>query len=127
MQKAFDRVWYDGLLYKLLKTSLPPALIKIIANFLRDRSFCVVVEEALSAPHQIRAGVPQSNCLSPSLFAAFTDDISTRRGHLKDWEDDVMLALYTEDSADFISARRVDLAARKVQQVFDLLPEWLDR
>ncbi|GBP16264.1 RNA-directed DNA polymerase from mobile element jockey [Eumeta japonica] len=93
MEKAFDRVWYGGFLYKLLKTPLPPALKKIIAIFLRDRSFCVAVEEVLSAPHLTRLGVPQGSCLSSSLFAAFTDDIPTY----------------------FASTRRADLAVRKVQ------------
>ncbi|GBP43496.1 RNA-directed DNA polymerase from mobile element jockey [Eumeta japonica] len=77
MEKAFDRVWHDGHLYKLLKTSLFPDLIKIFASFLRDRSFYVAVEKALSTSRSIHAGVPQTNCLSPSLFVAFTDDIPT--------------------------------------------------
>ncbi|GBP33407.1 RNA-directed DNA polymerase from mobile element jockey [Eumeta japonica] len=125
MEKAFNRVWHDGLLYKFFNTSLPPVLIRIIASFLRDRSFCVAVEESISAPCPIRAGVPQGNCLSPCLFAAFTDNIPTLRGHLKEWED-VILAFYIDDSAYFVSSHRADLAARKIQRGFDLLPEWLD-
>ncbi|GBP15790.1 hypothetical protein EVAR_72634_1 [Eumeta japonica] len=38
-----------------------------------------------------------------------------------------MLALYADDSAYFASSRRTDLAAKKIQRVFDLLPEWLDK
>ncbi|GBP53956.1 RNA-directed DNA polymerase from mobile element jockey [Eumeta japonica] len=38
-----------------------------------------------------------------------------------------MLALYANDSAYFASSRRADLAAKKIQRVLDLLPEWLDR
>ncbi|GBP41041.1 RNA-directed DNA polymerase from mobile element jockey [Eumeta japonica] len=38
-----------------------------------------------------------------------------------------MLALYANDSAYFASSRRADLAAKRVQRVFDLLPEWLDK
>ncbi|GBP60783.1 RNA-directed DNA polymerase from mobile element jockey [Eumeta japonica] len=34
---------------------------------------------------------PQGSCLSPSLNATYTDDIPALRGHLEDWEDDVML------------------------------------
>ncbi|GBP72334.1 RNA-directed DNA polymerase from mobile element jockey [Eumeta japonica] len=81
----------------------------------------------LSAPCPIRAKVPQGSCLSLELYAQYTDDIPTLRGHLENWEDDVMLALYAEDSAYFASSRRADLAAKKIQRVFDLLPEWLDK
>ncbi|GBP16391.1 hypothetical protein EVAR_9972_1 [Eumeta japonica] len=38
-----------------------------------------------------------------------------------------MLALYADDSAYFASSRRADLAAKRIQHVFDLLPEWLDK
>ncbi|GBP20940.1 Probable RNA-directed DNA polymerase from transposon X-element [Eumeta japonica] len=65
MEKAFDRVWHDGLIYKLMDTSLPPALTRVVANFLQRRSFCVAVDDVLSAPRPIRAGVPQGSCLSP--------------------------------------------------------------
>ncbi|GBP54298.1 RNA-directed DNA polymerase from mobile element jockey [Eumeta japonica] len=99
MEKAFDRVWHDGLIYKLMDTSLPPALTRVVANFLQRRSFCVAVDDVLSALRPIRAGVPQGSCLSPELYAVYTDDIPTLHGHLEDWEDDVMLALYADDSA----------------------------
>ncbi|GBP21560.1 RNA-directed DNA polymerase from mobile element jockey [Eumeta japonica] len=125
MEKTFDKVWHDGFLHKLLKTQLLPVLTKIIASFLRDRSFCVVVEEALSAHRPIRAEVPQGSCPSPSLFAAFTDDVSTLQGQLEEWEDDVILVLYADNNAYFASARPADLATKKIQRVFELLPEWL--
>ncbi|GBP04938.1 hypothetical protein EVAR_21157_1 [Eumeta japonica] len=37
-----------------------------------------------------------------------------------------MLELYADDSACFASSQRVDLAAKKIQRVFDLLSGWLD-
>ncbi|GBP78291.1 Probable RNA-directed DNA polymerase from transposon BS [Eumeta japonica] len=114
MKKVFDRVWHDGLLHKLLKIRLPSALTKIITNFLCDRSFCVAVEYALSASRSIRAGVLQGNCLSPSLFAAFTNDIPTLQGQLKEWEYDVMLGTLCGRRCLLVSARRADLAAKKI-------------
>ncbi|GBP61949.1 RNA-directed DNA polymerase from mobile element jockey [Eumeta japonica] len=118
-----EQVWHDGLIHKLLDTLLPSALIRVVAGFLQCRSFCVAVDDVLSAPRPIRVGVPQGSCLSPELYALYTDDIPTLRGHLDDWKDDVMLALDADDSAYFASSRRADLAAKRVQRVFDLLPE----
>ncbi|GBP47313.1 RNA-directed DNA polymerase from mobile element jockey [Eumeta japonica] len=64
---------------------LPPALTRVIVSFIHQRSFCVVVDEALSAASRlIRAGVAQGSYLSPSLYATFTDDITTLRDLLED-------------------------------------------
>ncbi|GBP54719.1 RNA-directed DNA polymerase from mobile element jockey [Eumeta japonica] len=107
----------------LLDTILLLALTRVIASFFHQRSFFVAVDEALSAPRPIQAGVPQGSCLFLGLYATYTDDIPTLRGHIKDWEDDVMLALFADDSAYFTSSRRADIAARKIQRVFDVLSE----
>ncbi|GBP30312.1 RNA-directed DNA polymerase from mobile element jockey [Eumeta japonica] len=56
-----------------------------------------------------------------------TTDGSSSEAPDSDWEDDVMLALYADDSAYFASSRRADLAAKRIQRVLDLLSEWLDK
>ncbi|GBP59857.1 RNA-directed DNA polymerase from mobile element jockey [Eumeta japonica] len=94
---------------------------------MEGRSFFVAVEDTTSDPRLIHAGVPQGSCLSPCLYGVYTDDIPTLAGQLQDWEEDIVLALYAEDSAYFASSRRADLAAAKIQRVLDLLPEWLDK
>ncbi|GBP86543.1 RNA-directed DNA polymerase from mobile element jockey [Eumeta japonica] len=127
IEKAFDRVWHPGLVFKLLNTQTPPALVRTVASFLEGRSFFVAVEDATSDPRPIHAGVPQGSCLSPCLYGVYTDDIPTLAGQLQDWEEDVVLALYADDSAYFASSRRADLAAAKIQRVLDLLPEWLGK
>ncbi|GBP62578.1 RNA-directed DNA polymerase from mobile element jockey [Eumeta japonica] len=127
IEKAFDRVWHPGLVFKLLNTQIPPALVRTVASFLEGRSFFVAVEDATSDPRPIHAGVPQGSCLSPCLYGVYTDDIPTLAGQLQDWEEDVVLALYADDSAYFASSRRADLAAAKIQRVLDLSPEWLDK
>ncbi|GBP04940.1 RNA-directed DNA polymerase from mobile element jockey [Eumeta japonica] len=53
MEKAFDTVWHDGLIHKLLDTSLPPARTRAVASFLQRRSFCVAIDDVLSAPRSI--------------------------------------------------------------------------
>lgn len=91
------------------------------------RKFYVSVEGEDSQPRPIRAGVPQGSCLSPRLYAAYTDDVPTLRGHLREGEEDVLLALYADDSAFFASSYHQIVATNKMQRLLDLLPEWLDK
>ncbi|CAH2107573.1 unnamed protein product [Euphydryas editha] len=127
MEKAFDRVWHAGLLAKLINMTTPPAIVRVLASFLEGRSFYVSVEGADSRPRPIRAGVPQGSCLSPRLYAVYTDDIPTLRDHLREGEEDVLLALYADDSAFFASSYHQIVATNRMQRLLDLLPEWFDK
>ncbi|GBP53248.1 RNA-directed DNA polymerase from mobile element jockey [Eumeta japonica] len=60
-------------------------------------------------------------------YGIYADDIPTLAVQLQDWEEDVVLALYADDSAYLSSSRRADLAVAKLQRVLDLLPHWLDQ
>ncbi|GBP28750.1 RNA-directed DNA polymerase from mobile element jockey [Eumeta japonica] len=111
-----------GLLYKLIENWIPPAsFLKRPCGLLRNSRG----RDLGPASHQSR--VPQGSCLSPCLYAVYTDDIPTLTNQLQHWEEDVVLALYADDSAYFASSRRADLAAAKIQRILDLLPEWLDK
>ncbi|CAH2211735.1 jg18154, partial [Pararge aegeria aegeria] len=85
------------------------------------------VEGAESQPRPIRAGVPQGSCLSPCLYAVYTNDIPTLAGHLREGEEDVLLSLYADDSAYFASSFHQLVAINRMQRLLNLLPEWLDR
>ncbi|GBP26886.1 Probable RNA-directed DNA polymerase from transposon X-element [Eumeta japonica] len=52
VEKAFDRVWYFGLLFKLINIQITPALGRTVA-FLEGRNFYVTVEDATSDPRPI--------------------------------------------------------------------------
>ncbi|GFW56433.1 RNA-directed DNA polymerase from mobile element jockey [Trichonephila clavipes] len=91
IQKAFDRVWHTGLLYKLIKINAPPQLILIIKSFLNNRSFAVRVYDTHSSTKQIRAGAPQGALLSPTLFNIYINDIPKTR--------QTTVCLYADDTA----------------------------
>lgn len=75
IEKAFDSVWHNGLLYKLKTFGTPIYLIKLISSFLRKRSFVVNVNGKLSSSKGIPAGLAQGSILSPILWTAFTSDL----------------------------------------------------
>ncbi|GFU36984.1 RNA-directed DNA polymerase from mobile element jockey [Trichonephila clavipes] len=68
-EKAFDRVWHDGLIFKLIQLNFPSYIIKIINSYLSDRTFQVRIDTTLSRIAPIFAGCPQGSILPPSYIA----------------------------------------------------------
>ena len=55
-QKAFDRVWHDGLLYKLGLCGIKPAALSWVRSYLTDQSVSVQVRQHRS-PYPLSVGV----------------------------------------------------------------------
>ncbi|XP_016664374.2 uncharacterized protein LOC100161354 isoform X2 [Acyrthosiphon pisum] len=114
VEKAFDKVWHDGLLFKMNKMHIHPALIKIIHSFLENRTFAVKQEDQTSTSRPILSGVPQGSCLSPTLFLIYTNDIPLiPKANLALFADDTMFSAQNHNArwAAFILQKQVDLAA----------------
>jgi hypothetical protein len=68
IEKAFDMTWHPGLPYKLSELQCLVGLIKLIASFLTNRKFKVSVEDELSLPRKIAAGLPQDSIFCPIIL-----------------------------------------------------------
>jgi hypothetical protein len=77
IEKAFDRIWHSGPLYKLSEFST--SLIKL-TDFLNDGKLKVLVQGKFSAPRKIAAGVPQGSVLGPILYNLCTNDVPAAPG-----------------------------------------------
>jgi hypothetical protein len=71
---AFDRVSYQGLLYKLQSCGVGGSMLSIICNFLRERSQCFAIDGKISRPVNVVSDVPQGSVLGPLLFILYTSD-----------------------------------------------------
>jgi len=66
-EKAFDKIWHDGLIHKFIQSKIPNSLTKIIRSFLANKSYYVRKNGMKSTERTISAGVPQGSCQSPLL------------------------------------------------------------
>ncbi len=76
LRKAFDSVWRNGLLYKLLQNNdLGIKLYKTLKSMYQDTTASVKAQNLLSKPVNITRGVKQGDNLSSLLFNIYTNDI----------------------------------------------------
>ena len=77
-KKAFDTIWINGLLFKLLhKYSLSPKFVRILRNMYCSLKSCVYSNSTLGEIFSITIGMRQGCNLSPSLFNLYINDIPT--------------------------------------------------
>ena len=71
LQKAFDKVWTDGLLMKLQRCGIAGNMLHWIRSYLHNRRARVTVNGQKGKKVLLRHGVPQGGVLSPTLFHVF--------------------------------------------------------
>ena len=75
VSKAFDKVWQDGLKYKIIQLQLPTPFTKLLNTFLVNREAKIKIGTFTGPPIPLLAGVPQGSILSPTLYTIYTNDI----------------------------------------------------
>ena len=72
---AFDTASHDTLIYKIVGSSLPPAITRWLSCYLRGRQSTTSFRSTKSSTRMARTGVPQGSKLSPSLFNYYMADM----------------------------------------------------
>ena len=66
MSKAFDKVWHQGLIFKLKSIGVSDSLLSLIESFLSNRFQIVLLNGQTSEWLHARAGVPQGSIVDLS-------------------------------------------------------------
>ena len=72
---AFDKVWHNGLKFKISQIPLHQCLKRILYSYLDERIARINLREVTSNSIMIRAGVPHGASLSATLYAFYTADM----------------------------------------------------
>ena len=74
--RAFDTVWRDALLWKMIQEGIGTRIIRWTQSWLRNRLAYVTFGNASSQKGVMKQGVPQGSVISPLLFIIYIDDIT---------------------------------------------------
>ena len=105
--QAFDKVWHEGLLYKI-KLNLPYQYYQIIRSYLEFRHFYVRHNDAQTKLCPIGSGVPQGSVIGPTLYLLYTADLPT--------SNKTTLATFADDTTIIAFNQNPETASRHLQE-----------
>ena len=116
ISKAFDKVWHDGLLFKLKNYGISGFLFTIIKDFLANHQQRVVLNGKSSCWSSITAGVPQGPVLGPLFFLIYINDLVDNISS--------EAKLFADDTSLFTVVYDVDIAANKLNRDLEIISTW---
>ena len=114
--QAFDKVWHEGLIYKIKKL-LPNNFHLVLSNYLLQRQYIVKQNEATTGLNDIRSRVPQGSVLGPMLYLLYTADLPIN--------ENVIISTFADDTAILMSHKNTHAASRELQNHLYKIEEWL--
>ena len=110
ISKAFDKVWHEGLLYKLKSMGISGELYNL-ENYLSDRFQRVLLNGQASSWRPVLAGVPQGSILGPLLFLTYINDLPNElKSNAKLFADDTSLFTIVKDKTESANILSNDLS-----------------
>ena len=120
LSKAFDKVWKEGLLLKLLRAGVHGKMYKWLSDFLFNRTARVKVDGTISRQVKLREGVPQRCVVSPTLFLVYINDITTTVPR------HVSNTLHADDFAVWCAEEHTTTAVHRIQNTISEACSWTE-
>ena len=116
ISKAFDKVWHEGLVFKLKSVGISGNLLTLMESFLSERYQRVLLNGQSSEWATINAGVPQGSILGPLLFLIYINDLSN--GINSD------VKLFADDTSIFSTVYAPNTTADSLNKDLQKISEW---
>ena len=121
ISKAYDKVWIDGLLYKIHHDMhITGPMYYMLRALLTQRTIQAIHSNMMSDPHTLSAGVPQGSILAPFLFIIYIHGITHGAPA------DICSSLFADDIA-ICATVPGHRGLASVQRTLDVMSEYADR
>ena len=120
IEKAFDKIWHNGLIHKLHNINTPPTLTRYINSFIKDRTIHFSILNETSKDIKLNTGVPQGSSLSPLLFILYVADLphDTNKTFRSQFADDIKI---------YGTNKHIDKLHKNLQPSLNLLLEYASK
>ena len=116
ISKAFDKVWHEGLIFKLKQNGISGNLLKFFVSYLQNRKQRVILNGSYSDFSPVESGVPQGSVLGPLLFLVYINDLEKNiKSNVKFFADDTMLYSIVKDPVQ---------TANNLNHDLDIIRQW---
>ena len=109
-KSAFDQLWFEGCLGKLLRMGIPQAYVNWIRAWLMDRRVLIEIEGKRSKWISVHRGGPQGSVFTPTLFITYHSDMA-------DFIPGAMSFFFADDLAAVLAG---EMGVRFTEQCIDL-------
>jgi ribonuclease HI len=115
--RAFDLLWVDGLILKLMKLNINGNILNWIKSFLTQRKSQIKIEEDLSHIYTCENGTPQGSAISPVLFLIMINDFPKLSKFTSD-------AFFADDCTIWRSGKNIQQIIFHLQKDLDEIGDW---
>ena len=116
ISKAFDKVWYDGLIFKLKSYGVESELLSLLKNYLQNREQRVVLNGQTSGWRKINSGFPQGSVLGPLLFLIYINDLPD--GIIS------MCKIFADDTSLFSKVLDINKSVTELNTDLEKISQW---
>ena len=116
ISKALDKVWHDGIIFKLTQNGISENLLNLLRDFLNERKERAVLNGQFSTWKNVGAEVPQGSILGPLLFLIYinhlTEGLSSNA------------KLFAEDTSLFSVIHGIQISANNLNKDLERISSW---
>ena len=116
LQQAFDTISHDHLLLKLANNGIKGNMLAWTEKFIKERKYHVIIADKKSEQKEMKRGVPQGSCLSPTFFNVMVSDIP----HFNS----IISSEFADDLAISTTADNLPEAINNINQAITELERW---